>query len=217
MIRVFYKVVILLMNLLFWSRLAFFVTFLRDTPFDQSFWDWLQFITAAVRFDLMVTGYCLSPFLILAGPVIFFRKLNHFIPRMLKWNLLTAIILLTVISILDMQHFLLFKDRLNSSGFEILQNFSFSPSWPLFVTGALFVFFCYSSVKAIKKIHFEYSLHSGMLSWIFLLFFTGLMIRSSFGEHHLDLRHAEVTKSEHLNRLIIPSAYALDQAIRGRR
>lgn len=217
MLRIYYRAVILLLGLLFWSR-VFFLAFafpnIRGMPI---FTDWFLFVLTSVRFDLMVIGYCLTPFLFLTGASIFIKRLNSHIIQILNWNILLAIFILTVISILDVQHFNQFQDRFNMLGLEVLKALHFSFSLFFIITSGALVYFAYLSVKALQKTNFQLAQRTSWLEWLIMILVTATMIRSSFGDHHLDLRHAEVTTLPQLNKIIIPSAYALDQALRGRR
>lgn len=63
----------------------------------------------------------------------------------------------------------------------------------------------------------EYSWPIAWNKFLILGAFLFLGARGSFSAHHLDLRYAIVSDDAMVNLSVIPSSYALDQALRGRR
>lgn len=218
MLRAYCRAIFILLGLQIWIRLVFLAGSISLIRIESLEWmDLGYFLLNSVRFDLMVAGYLLCPFLIISLPSIFISKWKPIANLLLKWNLLLATGSIVLISILDVYHFSIMQDHFNSLGLEYLRSLGFQFTW-LFPTAALFIVYCGArTFQIIRKHNFNNIKGYSLTVWFMIIVLTSVLIRSSFSEHHLDLRHAEVTHSRELNRVIIPSTYALDQALRKRR
>lgn len=176
-----------------------------------NFPDLFKFLISCLRFDMMMAGYVLMPLLL----IYIFRFFSQKISRI---YMLGIFFLISAVSCLDFLTFQLTGDRINqnnlylsiSTFLERIDTRTTIASLFFMITSALFF------RKYIQK--GEAELRSfGFVKKLVMFLVAAVMARGSFSEHHLDLRHAEVTPDIQSNRLIIPSAYALDQALRNRR
>lgn len=217
MFSLLFRPTLILLSLSYWFRILFLFIFYKQISFNIDFSDWLNFFFTSFRFDMMVVGYIAASFLLFSFFGIFIPFIRSQLSFILKTIFSLAAIILTFINILDVQHYQLFKDRINSSGLQFLSSFQIQFDFFFWITTLIYFYFGYSAYKKISRLK-EFRLDKvGIISWLFAFLFTAVVIRSSFGEHHLDLRNVEVTKSDQLNIVIIPSAYAFDQALRNRR
>ncbi len=205
------------MLLLTIQRIFFVIIFFNEWKVN-SFSELARVLITGVRFDFMTVGYCLIPILVFFIP--FFPRffLNKiFSVLIFKSTIFLLAVLLCIIGFFDIEWFHVFGDRFNSVN-----------SWELFtqklsIDGILFVSLLFFSLLLLTSAIFIWRRSFPMVqalsiwSWLLLVFFTAVMIRGSFDEHHLDLRHSHVTSSSFLNKASLSSAYALDQALRHRR
>lgn len=175
---------------------------------------------SGLRFDLMLTAYLLAPVLIICSirfmPL--FRVASRGVADYFSMFYMKMIsIILFLIAGFDFDWLLKTGDRLNSkffsSGHSNFANLNFRAYCALLALGILsFLFRKVITRQPIARLE-----SNKIKSYFLVMLVLAILARGSFGEHHLDLRHAEVTQSEFSNHLIIPSAYALDQALRNRR
>ena len=189
--------------------------------FNLSMNTWSLISFTGFRFDLMVFAYATSVhYLVMAllswtsGKDVFFFKFS-------KFYFSFVFIAIGGISFMDFIHLGLFADRfINESlhrNWLSVFSFDFFTHWKLIVILALTPLWSWGWVRRIQESspQFSWPVHWSK----FLMLGLGLVSagRGSYGAHHLDLRHSLISIDKMICLATIPSAYALDQALRSRR
>ena len=217
MFKTYLKSITFLFLLLAMQRFLF-LSLSYDLWKSASVSDILFCLMAGARFDLMVTGYALIPALILLLPPLekILAKISLFRP-IYKLLIEILVLYLVIIEFFDLEWVHIYGDRFNSAhtANEFVERVPIDGFllFNLILSLAIFIFCVFSILR--WRIHKPTS--DRMRVWLAMLILAAIMIRGSFGEYHLDLRHSKVTGNEFLNNAAISSAYALDQAIKSRR
>ncbi len=213
------ELVVLWLILLQTQRLLFAFAFVRDFEWSEFAFAWFM----GLRFDLLVIGY----YSLLTLPVFYFmgrgwnsKTLAH------PYQFMNGVFLLSsaFVFMIDSMHFLLFQDRVSLKTLIGFLWVDIDRQYLASVGGFLFFFNISTTlilyIYGLRRVR-SYA-QEPLLPWskiqLFLLaLLFGLAARGSLANLHLDLRHTEVSKNRTLNLMVVPSWYALDQAIRLRR
>lgn len=185
---------------LFFQRLFFYLQFgpqFQGAPLSEVFWALL----VGLRFDLMVIGYC-------NVPVVFFLTTSR-VQDYLRAYFLWLSLLLVVVGIMDHAYFSETGDRLNQY-FQWPDLMNVLISAPAAINVLPFLIYFYFKRERVKS---SFTWKKNLVA----IFIAALSMRGTLGQHHLDLRHAEISTNPKINILAINSAYAFDQALRKRR
>jgi len=198
----------------FIHRLLFATWLLQGENFKWQ--DVAELVGTGLRFDAMVAGYLSAVLLIFIAPTVFGSlHLTQTGRRLLRLYCLVAAGALTTLTSLDFAWFLQTGTRINSAW---IQAQAVPLPWSsvegvimvmvLMIILALQLRWQWRCLTTFPEINW--------IRWTACAVLTAVVIRGSFGEQHLDLRFAQVTNSAKINLLIVPTAYAWDQALRER-
>jgi sterol desaturase/sphingolipid hydroxylase (fatty acid hydroxylase superfamily) len=198
-----------------WHRLVLAVL-LAPAGFAQGISWWRIFFQGA-RFDCMVTAYLCGPLLLsLLIPLLTGRPLARARERWHRAYLILLTLAVGGVTALDFAGFVATDDRWNQNWkwaeFEKINYWV----WPLLGAELLVAFLVLYQARRWRHMKMDLSQVTGA-RWFFCALLLVLMGRGSLGPYHLDLRFAAISDSPVVQRVIIPSCYALDQAWRGRR
>jgi hypothetical protein len=193
------------------QRFIFFIFLPNLNFFELKLIEFFDFFIACLRFDLMVVGFFLIPILAI-------NFLGIYKKAAIRFYVFISSLIMWASSVFDYLWFEKTGDRL---GRDFFSSENIIPDVFRFKYLFVILLLCLASYVFYKvSIIFSDKLSKLTLGWkrflVFILF-TLILARGSLSAHHLDLRHAVLTKNPKINRLIIPSPYALDQALRNRR
>lgn len=170
------------------------------------------------QFDLMVLGFVLLVSLVaLSVSLLAGRRAMSYCDFLLEKYFTFILVSTFLISTTDTIWFSETSDKLNS---RFNFNYFFNHikfDIQFFILIFLTYYFIRSAILKIKSLLRREEFEPHFSSLVFLFILSGICARGSFDQHHLDLRHSNVTQFVFINTAIIPSLYAADQALRGRR
>jgi len=215
MIRTSIRILAFWVFIFFLHRLLLAV-FLTPVGFPEGF-SWWKILARGARFDLMVASWLCVP------PLVAFL-----IPLLLGWpgrwgrGLLVRIYLMLmslavgIVTFIDFAGFHQTGDRWNqrTNALEILNTKTWS--WPLLAAELGLVFLVTYQIRRWAKVNLEFA-EVTLFRWILCAMLLVIGARGSIGPQHLDLRFAEISPSVVVQRVVVPSSYAFDQALRERR
>jgi hypothetical protein len=194
---------IFLIVLLSVYRIFFLISIKSELSFSSEMQEIIFAFLVGLRFDLMVLGF-------INIPIVFFTKTEKAV-KLFPYYFIACAGIVSVMSSLDAIYFQINNDRVNKlflfptlEAEQIIKIILFSIPFAVFT-------FLYLSQKEQKIILTNWK------TYLAAIFLVALATRGSLGQHHLDLRHSEISKNNFINLLCINSPYAWDQALRGRR
>lgn len=155
-----------------------------------------------VRFDLMVLGF-------LNFPLLPFLKLKWALKNM-RYYFIVLAFLTAIVTYADYIYYQHNQDRINQL---LLFPAQIPQQWLYALASFGPLIFMIGWMKSCEDTHL-------VIHWkkyVGLIFLTALAARGSLGQHHLDLRHSQISQVSFINLTCINSLYALDQALRSRR
>jgi hypothetical protein len=214
----FVKIIFGFLLLSFGHRVLFLLGF-------TDFWDLPYSAFSAIfftgaRFDLMVGCYLIMPLFAILCVGSWLIKKGHWTLKTSRYYFGVTYFAVGLVTLLDFAHMQIFADRLNVTGLsEGILHWSFRGLLNLrFILIALglgvwTLGWCRRVTEQIPNYTWPLRVSTVLCTALFL----ALGARGTLMAHHLDLRHSVISSERILNVAVVPSSYALDQALRHRR
>ena len=188
------------------NRVGFFFEF---SPVERVYdiYDLIKAFGTGLRFDLMIIGFINLPIVILFKFSFIRSKFWLWISM---WLLITSFIV-------SLDHSLFFHtgDRVSYHTLSLPLE-AISKRIEFFELGLWFSMALLFSLSCLL-LREKNKANLSFKDWALIVLLSGFFARGSFGQHHLDLRHSEVTSDKFLNVVAINSIYSFDQAYKKRR
>ena len=221
---------LMMLAVFFDFRLIFTFYFTQLELFSIPFLDFINLLTAALRFDVVVALYALLPLLLLAIFVSFVRKeklekWSKIFQSFFLWYGTFAVVVFSVITTFDFFFFKTYKKHFSTLIYGLKDDATFAvlvsiwADFPVIKILMFFVIVIWITYFFVAKIAETNPIFEIKTSFNKILFFIALIgfyfvgMRGSLDMFPINLTHATVTENHRLNQMTINSVFALKEAL----